>query len=119
MTVGATTTSTTVQSVSTNATLAPSTTSAAAATAPGLLLPRRSVSPGEKTQYCSTSGLDIEAQIADGGGVAAMRGLKSSPPPASVVVMPVPVRSTASREESIPMVALVSRCFVLDTVESK
>lgn len=110
MTAGVTTTSTTIQSVSTNATLAPSSASAAtaAALAPGVQLPRRSVSPGEKTQYCSTTGLDIEAQIADGGGVAAMRGLKPTTSPASVVVMPVPMRSTASPEENIPMVPLVS-----------
>jgi hypothetical protein len=80
-------------------------------------MPVRSVSPGEKTQFCSATGLDIEAQIADGGGVAAMRaseGNTASPGTGAPRELAVPQTSRSSRregrrdEEEIPMARLVS-----------
>jgi hypothetical protein len=34
----------------------------------------------ERSQLCSTTGLDIEGQIADGGGLAALRDSNAYPP---------------------------------------
>lgn len=59
----------------------------------------RSGSPGEKTQYCSTTGLDIEAQIADGGGLAAMRAGGTDPMPTTAT--PTPMMSPAQSHPPI------------------
>lgn len=79
-------------------------------------MPVRSVSPGERTQYCSNTGLDIEAQIADGGGVAAMRASEGDRrTPGTGAGTQVQTSKTSRRdksrdEEEIPMARLV-RCF--------
>ena len=41
---------------------------------------RRKEAPEERSQLCSTTGLDIEGQIADGGGLAALRDSPTYPP---------------------------------------
>lgn len=101
----------TASSMATGTTLAPSTSS----------IPVRSASPGEKTQLCSNTGLDIEAQIADGGGVAAMRAgetdfstpTTAAPTPLLVSQKQAPSKTTSRQdnkrnEEDIPMARLVS-----------
>ncbi|KAJ9096215.1 hypothetical protein QFC20_006458 [Naganishia adeliensis] len=99
----------TASSMATGTTLAPSTSS----------IPVRSASPGEKTQLCSNTGLDIEAQIADGGGVAAMRAgetdfstpTTAAPTPLLVSQKQAPSKTTSRQdnkrnEEDIPMARL-------------
>lgn len=41
---------------------------------------RREEVTEERSQLCSTTGLDIEGQIADGGGLAALRDGPTYPP---------------------------------------
>jgi hypothetical protein len=78
----------------------------------------RAASPGEKTQYCSTTGLDIEAQIADGGGLAAMRASGADTVPTTAAQtpmlspMPTPGSIMPDRKspdiQAIPLATLVS-----------
>jgi hypothetical protein len=51
----------------------------------------------ERSQLCSTTGLDIEGQIADGGGLAALRDSPTYPPEELEVSNLGAVRSGKSR----------------------
>jgi hypothetical protein len=58
---------------------------------------RREEAPEERSQLCSTTGLDIEGQIADGGGLAALRDGPTYPPGGPEDAHPEEGKSVRSR----------------------